>query len=96
MSKDKSHIDPALLPFQEFIGKFSGITAEVGSREQGAIFTIESVEVMTPFDIDILVQEDGSIQLGAAPPTQTIPTSFNNTFHHIRFTLEKIDESPES
>ncbi len=44
---------------------------------------VERMALTLPFELDLLVQEDGSVQLAGTPPTQYTRTSVMPVFHSM-------------
>jgi hypothetical protein len=80
-------IDEALAPFQAFVGSLAVATdPEVDESLQMGLF-IEKMKLDLPFEMDVLVDEDGKVHLAGAPPTQQTETSFLPVFHRMRLEL---------
>lgn len=84
----RNKIDEAYARFSENLTAFGDLTGtfmdETG--EQGVHAT--RIEVETPVEMDVCVQDDGSIFLGFAPPLYRIETSILPVFHTLHLTLE--------
>ena len=87
-----SKIDEAFLDFSEFMEHLSTLDGKVADVEgdEAISMEIETVKMGLPFQLDIAVDDDGEVSLGAVPPLYYTETSFMPAFHQIEITLEKI------
>ena len=84
-------LDP-LPPLGRFVGDLLALSE---AAESG---TIERLTIALPIELDVGQSPDGSIKLGASPPTQRIETSILPVFHHLEVTLaadSDTDSDPE-
>ena len=65
--KMNTSIDPALLPMHQIIEKCVVPLSELNQKENP--FYAHKIKVSTPVEFDIIVQDDGNVVLGSAPPT---------------------------
>ncbi|MEL6865622.1 MAG: hypothetical protein AAFP19_14440 [Bacteroidota bacterium] len=82
-------IDEAFLPLSEMIEELSdweGQMNEVFEKERVRM-EIESARLELPVELDIVVNEEGKVELGAVTPLYDVSTSFNPVFHQIRIGL---------
>lgn len=80
-------IDEALAPVADFVQELVGISGEMVNKDHGMRMYVESLDISTPIEMDVLVSENGEVVLGSAPPTQTVETSFMPVFHQIKLNI---------
>lgn len=82
--KEYDKIDEALHPFSVLI---KGLTDMALDPEEEFAFQhlkAEHIEVDIPVELEILVDENGEVTIGSAPPTQQIETTFMPVIHRMR------------
>ncbi len=62
------------------------------TEEQLVVMEIESAELEVPVQLDLLVEENGKVVLGAVPPLYDVATSFDPVFHQLKITLVPVSE----
>jgi hypothetical protein len=71
---------------QPFEAVFTGAAdLDVGLVEPalGLGMRMERAAIDTPIELDVLVEDDGTVSLVGAPPTQHVETTYMPVFHHI-------------
>lgn len=84
-------IDEAFLPFNKMVEEMVDVNAEFYTADKGIHLYAYEMEVMTPVELDIIVDENGKITLGLVPPLYRVETSFRPSYHSISFTAEKYE-----
>lgn len=87
MNYDK--IDEAMLPFNEFAGSLSLFNGRITDDLNMASMHIENIQLSLPIQLDISVDENGDVTLGASPPLYYISTTVLPVFHNIKLTVSK-------
>ena len=83
--KMNTSIDPALLPMHQIIEK---CVVPLSELEQGENpFYADKIKISTPVEFDIIVQDDGNVVLGSAPPTSHYATSYKPIFHQLKMQI---------
>ena len=82
-------MDEAFLPFNEMVQKMISIDGELYTEDKGIHSYIYEMEVSTPIEMDILVDEYGKVKLGIIPPLYRVETSFRPSYHTITFSAVK-------
>lgn len=92
-------IDEAFAPLRDNVAGYTGLGAAGRIEEQlgeglarlmrtaGARFEVESIDVETPIELDVLVDADGGVRLGCAPPLYRVETGILPVFHQLRMTI---------
>ncbi len=84
-------IDEAFLPFNQLIEKMSEIDGEIYDDGNGIHSYIYEFDIESPIELDIIVNEEGKVQIGIVPPMYRVETSFRPSYHNIRFSAEKYE-----
>ena len=82
-------IDNALLPFSSLIEKLTDIDGEILNEEEGVHSHIFQYEIEMPVELEIVINDEGLMEIGSAPPLYYIDTTFRPSYHNIRFTAVK-------
>jgi hypothetical protein len=82
-------MDEAFLPFNELLSKMSSIDGEIYDVEEGIRLEIDHFVIETPVELYIVTGDDGKVEIGTVPPLYPVETSFQPSYHTIRFTSEK-------
>ena len=89
--KTNTSIDPALLPMHQIIEKCVVPLSELNQGENP--FYADKIKISTPVEFDIILQDDGSVVLGSAPPTSHYGTSYKPIFHQLTMEITPKDSS---
>jgi hypothetical protein len=85
-------IDEKLQPFSVLIESLSAITHAAPESDFWEALKVDRILVDLPLEIDVLVNDDNSITLGSAPPTQHIETSFMPTIQNLKLTIVRLED----
>ncbi|UJR82741.1 hypothetical protein [Sandaracinus amylolyticus] len=85
MADRERDIDEAFAPFRENLLAYTDLTGEIVSRDAGVRMSIESLEVETPIELDVIVGDDGRVSLGCAPPIYGVDVTVAPVLHVLRF-----------
>ena len=87
-ARDDSWVDEAIAPFTFFVDAMAtASTALIPGSEHVQTLWVERLELMLPFEMDVLVEDDGKVRLAGGPPTQYTETSVMPVFHSIRMSV---------
>ena len=75
-------LDEAFLPFSTFVEASSDLDGELISGDSGIVMTMESVEMDMPIEMDLSIDEDGSVVIG--PYRQCITWRHLSCLYFIR------------
>lgn len=85
-------IDEAMMPFEEMINTLVEPIDEIIDQENGVNMHVSSIAMDMPIQLDVVVDENGKVTLGATPPLYKEDTSFETVFHQLRFTFEAVEK----
>lgn len=88
----RPHIDEAMMPFEEMINTLVEPVEEIADEENGVNMYVSSIALDMPIQLDVVVDENGKVMLGATPPLYKVETSFETVFHQLRFTFEEVEK----
>ena len=80
--------DEFFLPFNKIVEKMTDIEGEIRDEGAGIGSHIYQFGIDSPVELDVFTDEDGSLQIGTAPPLYYVNTTFRPSYHRIRFTAE--------
>ncbi len=81
-------MDEAFFPFSAMIAKIASFEGSIYDDEKGIHSFIQRFEIDTPVELDIVKDEYGKIKIGIVPPLYRVETTFEPSYHSIRFTAE--------
>ena len=74
------------------ISGFTALQQQFIDEEAGVHLYASSIKLNLPIELQIEVDEDtGKVELGTAPPTQQIETTFMPVFHQLKLTITESD-----
>lgn len=82
-------MDEAFLPLNSIIDKILEIPGNFSDEESGVHSYIYEIEVGTPIELDITLNDDGTVKIGTVPPMYRVDTSFRPSYHSITIKAEK-------
>ncbi|SEW45194.1 hypothetical protein SAMN05428988_5969 [Chitinophaga sp. YR573] len=83
-------IDEAFLPFGDLVDKILDIPgATITDDVHGIQSYIYEIEIGTPVELDISVDENGKVRIGSVPPLYRVNSSFRPSYHSITIKAEK-------
>ncbi|SFD84131.1 hypothetical protein SAMN05518672_103461 [Chitinophaga sp. CF118] len=83
-------IDEAFLPFRDLVDKILDIPgANIVDEESGIHSFIYEIEIGTPIELDISVDDEGKVKIGSVPPLYRVNSSFRPSYHSITIKAEK-------
>ena len=81
-------MDEAFIPFSAMLAKIAAFEGEIYDEERGIHFYIDRYEIDTPVEMTIDRDEDGKLRLGVVPPLYRVDTTFEPSYHAIRFSAD--------
>lgn len=89
MSADApSPFDQALVALGDLVAAFGPEDEDLAPGLAGAPpLWVERVSLNLPFELAVATREDGNVQLGGAPPTQHLETTFMPVLHRLRLRI---------
>ncbi len=87
-----NQIDEKLQPFSVLVESLSAITHAAPESDFWEVLKVDKILVDLPVEIDVLVNDDNTITLASAPPTQHIETSFMPTIQHLKLTIVRLED----
>jgi hypothetical protein len=86
-STDPYFIDEAMLEMSEFISQMSEVEGYLYDVEMETGLQLENVSMSMPLQLDLLVNEDGSVVLGGSPPLYYAETTILPVFHQLNIKI---------
>ena len=86
-SEDPYFIDEAMLEMSEFISQMSAVEGYLYDVEMETSMQLENVSMSMPLQLDLHVNEDGSIVLGGSPPLYYAETTILPVFHQLNIKI---------
>jgi hypothetical protein len=83
-------MDEAFVPLHRMILGMAA-SGDIRSDDGGIHMYIHRFTVESPIELDLGVQDDGSVEIGSVPPLYRVSTSYRPSYHQIRFTAELSD-----
>jgi hypothetical protein len=76
-------MDSAFISFGQIIEKVLDIKGNINDEDNGIHFYIDEIEIGTPVELDIVVDENGKVTIWAIPPLYRVDSSFRPSYHNI-------------
>jgi hypothetical protein len=90
-------MDEAFIPFSDMVHRVLAVDGDFYDEENGVRTYISEMEVGTPIELDVQVDENGKVKLGAVPPLYRVYTSFRPSYHSVTINAEySIGPDPHS
>jgi hypothetical protein len=86
---ERSSLDEAYLPFAEFSSDLANLDGMILDDEEQLSMVVDEVTCDMPVEMDILIDKDGKVEIGAAAPLYYLETSFVPVFHQLKVKLIK-------
>jgi len=81
-------IDEAFMPLETIVERMLSFNGEIVDDEAGVRSYIYKCEIESPVELDVVKDEDGSLQIGSTPPLYYVDTSFRPAYHKLRLKAE--------
>ena len=81
-------IDEAFISFSDMVHKVLAVDGDFFDEENGVRTHISEMEVGTPIELDVKVDESGKVRIGAVPPLYRVYTSFRPSYHSVTIKAE--------
>lgn len=87
-------IDEAYVPLNDLLPLLLPDLPDLVDETAGVRSHVTGLEVETPVELDIVVDDTGHVTLGGAPPLYHVQTTWLPVFHQIRFTAVRGEVDP--
>ncbi len=84
-------IDESMMTLEEMVGELISPVEEIIDQEEQVSLSIHQLALDMPVQLEVVVRDDGSVQIGTSPPLYKVETSFTPVFHQLRFSFQKLD-----
>jgi hypothetical protein len=88
--------DEAFMSFQQIVDGMLSFRGDWVDEEMGVHSYIYECEIDTPLELDVVWDEEGELQIGSTPPLYNVSTTFLPSFHRLRFTAHRIQDTDDS
>jgi hypothetical protein len=78
-------IDEAFMPFQQILENMLAFGGEIVDDEAGIRSYIYECEIDSPVELDVRRDEQGNVRIGSTPPLYHVDTSFQPSYHRLKF-----------
>ncbi len=78
-------IDEAFGVIAENLLGYTDIVGEIVDDDAGVRMEIEELAVTTPIELSLFVRDDGSIEIGCAPPLYDVDVTIQPVLHNLHF-----------
>jgi hypothetical protein len=86
-------MDDAFMPLHRLLERMLPASADLVDEERGVRSYLTSCHIETPVEFDVVVDTDGTMQIGSTPPIYYVDTSVRPSFHHLTFTAYRTEDS---
>ena len=86
-------MDEAFIPFRQIIERLMAFGEELTDEDAGVRSHIYACEIEAPLELDVVRDDAGALQIGSTPPLYYVDTSFRPSFHRLRFSAERSQDS---
>ena len=81
-------IDEAFMPLEQIVARMLAFNGEIVDEEAGVRSYIYRCEIESPVELNVVKDEDGTVQIGSTPPLYYVDTSFRPAYHTLRIKAE--------
>lgn len=81
-------IDEAFMPFEQIVARMLAFRGEIVDEEAGVRSYIYRCEIESPVELNVVRNEDGTLQIGSTPPLYYVNTSFRPSYHRLSIKAE--------
>lgn len=85
--KPNEELDESFLPFGELLEEMSNVEGMVGGQKMGMVMQMEEATLGLPIQLEVLVDDEGQVQIGGTPPQHYTETSFDPIYHQLKITI---------
>ena len=78
--------DEAYAWLSENVAAYTDLIGEISDEAAGVRMRAESITIETPVELEIGVEDDGSVRIACAPPVYAVEATLEPVFHRLRFT----------
>jgi hypothetical protein len=78
----------------EFVAQMTDVEGYLVDHEMRTAMQLEHVELSIPVQIDLLVNEDGTVVIGSSPPLYYADTTILPVFHQLDIKIA-VNENPD-
>lgn len=81
------------MPFRQIIERMMAFGEELVDEDAGVRSHIYACEIESPLELDMVRDEAGVLNIGSTPPLYYVDTTFRPSFHRLRFSAERSQDS---
>lgn len=81
------------MPFRQIIERLTAFGEELVDEDEGVRSHVYACEIESPLELDVVRDEVGELHIGSTPPIYYVDTSFRPSFHRLRFSAERSQDS---
>lgn len=81
------------MPFWQIIERLTAFGEELVDEDEGVCSHVYACEIESPLELDVVRDEMGELRIGSTPPIYYVDTSFRPSFHRLRFSAERSQDS---
>ncbi|NMH88786.1 hypothetical protein [Flavivirga algicola] len=87
------YIDEDFIEFSGFLEEFTSIDQymEANFEQQTLAMQVEKIRTETPCQLNVEVDDSGTVKIGSIPPMYYVETSFMPVFHNIKINFELVE-----
>jgi hypothetical protein len=89
-------IDEAMLEMGDFISQMADVDGYLEDVEMCTATKLEYVEMDMPLQLDMHINDDGSVVLGGSPPLYYVGTTFSPVFHQLRVKIHVTENDEQN
>ncbi len=81
-------MDELFFPLSQIVKDLSATDNNSFTDENAGVHTyISEIQIETPVELDLIIDESGKIKIGSVPPLYYVDTTFKPSYHKIKFTV---------
>jgi hypothetical protein len=89
-------IDEAMLEMGDFIAQMADVDGYLEDIEMGTATRLQHVEMEMPLQLDMHVNDDGSLVLGGSPPLYYVSTTVSPVFHQFKVKIHVTENDEQN
>ena len=86
-------MDEAFMPFSKILENMLAFDGDIEDAQRGIHSYVYHCEIESPVELDVARDANGVLRIGTTPPLYYVDTTFRPSFHRLKFTADRQEES---
>ena len=86
-------MDDAFMPFSEVLRRMLSFGGDLVDEDAGVHSYIYECSIESPVELNVFRDDQGALRIGTTPPLYYVDTSLRPSFHKLKFTAERVEDT---